>query len=446
MERPTMSNHTFSPCGRGARRWCAAAWVAVAGGIAGQAAAQDRPLAADFPEVYRVGGVNAPEWAFFENSGPTGFDAAGNLYVLDTRAYQVVVIDPQGGLVRTVGRRGEGPGEFNRAGRLWVWRDGRFVVADNGHGAYQVFGPTGELERFVRMSTGMGPVAQLIGMRITLRPAPGGGALIAQGMMRSVMDAFTGALAELTGEDVEALEPGVDDRGLERLDLTGDVVSTTPILQGWRAPLEEAREEVGSRDLLNPAALAGMAGGGLPRYFEPPFLWDVLPDGTIAYADSSTYAIKLVRPGGPVFDVLRRPISPMPVTDAIRRRMIDILLQAMEDQEDEAAEEADPLRRQAMDAFRKRAEENESYHEVPVLMGLRATWDGALWIARIGEDLDDASPIDVFGADREYVGTFAAEEARMPAAFGPDGLVAFWEFDELDVPTIVVKRLPEEVR
>ena len=34
----------------------------------------------------------------------------------------------------------------------------------------------------------------------------------------------------------------------------------------------------------------------------------------------------------------------------------------------------------------------------------------------------------------------------MPDAFGPDGLVAFVELDELDVPTIVVKTLPAEVR
>ena len=419
--------------------------VAVVAGVAGQVAAQDRPLSTDFEEVYRVGGVNAPEWAFFENSEPTGFDAAGNLYVFDTQAYQVVVIDPQGGLVRTVGRRGEGPGEFNIAGRLWVWRDGRFVVADTGHGAYQLFSPIGELERFVRMGGGPGPMARLSGMRTTVRPDPGGGALIAQGTA-SAMGALTGALAELTGEDVEAREPGVDDRGLERLDLTGDVVSATPILQAWRAPRDEAQEEPGSGVPANPAALAAMLGDGLPRYFEPPFLWDVLPDGTIAYSDSSTYAIKLAKPGGAVVDVLRRPFSPMPVSDAIRRRMMDLSLQAMEDQRDEASEEADPVHRQMMDAFRKRAEQRGFYHEIAVLVELRATWDGALWIGRIGEDLDDSGPIDVFGPNREYVGTFVEGEPGMPAAFGPDGLVAYWEFDELDVPTIVVKRLPVEVR
>ena len=29
------------------------------------------------------------------------------------------------------------------------------------------------------------------------------------------------------------------------------------------------------------------------RFFEPGLHWDVLPDGTIAYSDSSAYAIKL---------------------------------------------------------------------------------------------------------------------------------------------------------
>ena len=33
--------------------------------LANPAVAQDRPLTADMTEVYRVGGVNAREWAFF---------------------------------------------------------------------------------------------------------------------------------------------------------------------------------------------------------------------------------------------------------------------------------------------------------------------------------------------------------------------------------------------
>ena len=424
--------------------------VVVVAGVGGQVAAQDRPLSADFEEVYRAGGVNAPEWAFFQGSEPVGFDGAGNLYVLDTQASQVVIVDREGGLVRTVGRKGEGPGEFNMVIRFWVWRDGSFVVQDIGHGAYQVFGATGELERFVRMGGGAGPLAFMSGMSLSMRADPEGGGLIAQGMP-SVMGALSGiveTVAEMTGEDVEVPEPGVDDRGLERLDLTGEVVSATPILQAWRVPREETQEELSIEDLTDPSVLARMVSD--IRHFEPLFVWDVLPDGTIAYSDSTAYAIKLVRPGGPVVDVLRRPFSPEAVTDRIRQGMIDWELRENEKAMDtpELAEVADnPMFAGMLDAFRKEAEKRQFYPEIAVVRGVRATWDGALWIQRRGEEpWDEKGPVDVFGADREYVGTFAAEDLEMPVAFGPDGLVAYWEFDELDVPTIVVKRLPVEVR
>lgn len=425
------------------------------------AAAQDRPLTADFEEIYRVGGLNAQEWAFFGGSEPIGFDGAGNLYVLNTQASQVVIVDPQGGLVRAVGREGEGPGEFNEVSQFWVWPDGRYAVQDMGHGAYQVFGPTGELERFVRMGAAAGPLAMMSGMRLEVRADPTGGALIAQGMpsmMGGVMSSMMEAMAEITGEDVgEVPEAGVDERGLERLDLTGDVVSATPILHAWRVPREEIQADVGMEDLLNnPASLVGLADN--IRYYEPELFWDMLPDGTIAYSDSTAYAIRIAMPGGEVVDELRRPFSPEAVTDRIRRASVANAIRQFEEESGlseqsgnselaEMAEAMHPMMREMMNALRKQAETRDFYPEIAVVRGVRATWDGGLWITRRGEEpWDNAGPIDVFGADREYVGTFAAEDLDMPVAFGPGGMVAHWEFDELDVPTLVVRRLPEEVR
>ena len=425
--------------------------VAMVAGIAGQAAAQDRPLSAEFPEVYRVGGVNAPEWAFFRGRAPTGFDAAGNLHVLDSQFPQVVIIDPRGQLVRTVGREGEAAGEFDAAADLFVWRDGRFVVADRGQNAYHVFGSDGGLERYVRMGGGTGPFSTLGNERMRIRPDPAGGALIAQGMpsvLGNMLSGMLEQLAELTGESVETPEAGADDRGLERLDLTGDVVSVTPILQAWRVPRMEPGEELSMDDLSDPSTFARMM--NVIRFYEPYMSWDVLPDGTIAYSDSTAYAIKLAGPAGPVTGVLRRPFQAEVVTDRIRRATIDRELRRMEEAavsaNSGAAALAD-LRRQRIDAERKAVAKREFYPEIQVVRGVEATWEGTLWIQRRGEEpWDDNGPIDVFGSNREYVGTFAAREPGMPAAFGPDGLVAFWEFDELDVPTIVVKRLPQEVR
>jgi len=168
--------------------------IAAGAGLAGAgygAAAQDRPLSGDFPEVYRVGGMNAAEWAFFEGSTDVAFDAAGNLYVLDDEAGHVVVVDPQGGLLRTTGRKGEGPGEFRAAMELVVWRDGRFAVSDVGHAAYQVFSAEGEFERFVKMSAAEGPMAMFSGARSGIKADPLGSALIAQG----APSAMAGSLA-----------------------------------------------------------------------------------------------------------------------------------------------------------------------------------------------------------------------------------------------------------
>ena len=184
-------------------------------------------------------------------------------------------------------------------------------------------------------------------------------------------------------------------------------------------------------------------------FLEPYLHWDLLPDGTIAYSDSSAYAIKLARAGGPVIDVLRRPIAPEAVTQPIRAAVIEEEIRKLERlySAGDASAGRERPRPEMFDVRRKEIENREFCEEVPVVRGVRATGDSGLWIQRRGEEpWDDSGPIDVFGADQEYVGTFAAGAPGMPAAFAPDGLVAFWELDELDVPTIVVKRLPVEVR
>ena len=77
--------------------------------------------------------------------------------------------------------------------------------------------------------------------------------------------------------------------------------------------------------------------------------------------------------------------------------------------------------------------------EVPVVLDLRTTWDGEIWVRRRGEDLLSDGPIDVLTPDGRYLGSYPAD-MPMPTAFGPDGLVAFVETDALGVQTVVVRR------
>ena len=93
------------------------------------------------------------------------------------------------------------------------------------------------------------------------------------------------------------------------------------------------------------------------------------------------------------------------------------------------------------DMMRRNAESMEFHPVVPVVRSLRTSWEGNIWVQRRGEEPVSDGPIDVLTPDGRYLGTFAADATAMPSAFGPDGLVAFVERDELDVQTVVVYEL-----
>ena len=71
--------------------------------------AEDRLLDADFEEIYRLGAVDGGGWDTFGSVEGLGFDGAGNLYILDTQAVRISVVDPEGNLVRQFIGEGEGP-------------------------------------------------------------------------------------------------------------------------------------------------------------------------------------------------------------------------------------------------------------------------------------------------------------------------------------------------
>lgn len=392
----------------------------------GSALAQDRPLDGDFPEVYRVGGLTAPPWAQFDNPSRMGFDAVGNLYLLDRGTMQVVVVDRSGGLVATIGRQGDGPGEFQGPTDLVVWRDGRFAVVDPMRGAYQLFGPDRTLEGSIRMSATSG-LASMAAARKTVRADPQGNALIAEGpgMAAQVSSIYADRMG------VEQLGAVGENGKLERLHLNGEFAVANPIVSARYIPPADPE-------------------GDRP-YFAPEVIWDVLPDGTIGYFDSTTYAVNLVGADGSAKGVFERALHPETVTPVTRAAVVEHLLEVQAQRSAALSQELGGLvppgmMEEAQERARARVRGIEFFPEVPVLRGLRATWEGSFWVRRRGEEpWDDLGPIDVVGPDRQYRGTFATGDP-MPMAFGPEGLVAYLERNELDVPIIVVKRLSAEVR
>lgn len=385
--------------------------------------AEDRPLSPDsFEEAYRV------DSGFpFSRIVRGEFDRNGVLYLLDiAETTRLLAVEAGGGSVREVGGQGEGPGEFTMLTHFAVLADGRVAAFDGQHNAYQLFSAEGAFEGMVRLGGGSGVMAAMANMGRSARGDRTEPVLISlNAMSLDVSQIESGqATAELRG------------RAIERIGLEGDEVEIDTLLVAWAPePDEDAEMNVGGFT---------MAFGGGVRAFEPEVHYDALPGGIFAVSDSSAYAIKVADGAGRIARVLRRPFAPRQVTSEMRTSAKEAFRREIEENKDLAEMQAmlGPFMEQQLAQMR-------FYHEVPVVTELKAGWERAIWVVRSGDEPweDDApGPIDVLTTAGEYLGTFAQDAMDMPLALGPDGLAAFVEIDAFDVPTVVVKRIPEELR
>ncbi len=72
-------------------------------------------------------------------------DRGGRVYILDGQSQLVQLFDATGAHVRTIGRKGSGPGEFNQANGLALDAEDRLWVYDHGNARISVFDTAGKL-------------------------------------------------------------------------------------------------------------------------------------------------------------------------------------------------------------------------------------------------------------------------------------------------------------
>lgn len=362
----------------------------------------DVMLTAVTEDVYTVGAYMGEDWESFGLLSDVAFDGAGHAHIVDMRADRIVVVAPDGSFVRMVGGSGEGPGELQSPMSIHVYRDGGYVV--NSTRAIDTFAPGGVHLRRMPMTLETGSP------RWDAKALPDGSFL-------STVFRF----------DIERYN-----QGLEQLDPTGRPIEIFPIEHGkpevlytaWELPEEDA----GRRNTRSSSDGASRLSAG--RAFEPGLHLAAVSDGRLAVVDSIGYRIKLIARDGSVVGAVERPITPLPVTEAMRDAQ----------RERYVAREV-PSNVGIFRIDRESVDKLTFAEEVPVIANIAVDWEDRIWVERTGDDGTGPGPTDIVTPDGGYVGTLAADGVRIPSAFGPNGLMAYIETDDVGIQVVRVIRM-----
>ncbi|HYJ78504.1 MAG TPA: 6-bladed beta-propeller [Longimicrobiaceae bacterium] len=382
--------------------------------------AQDRPLAGTPATVFTIGREDGQSWEMLSNAERLAFDRNDNLYVLDRGNARVLVFDRNGRFVRQLGKKGDGPGEFQVPTSLTILNNGDLAVLDVGHQNITLFAPDGTVRRTAAWSPEWGiPVTQ-----IDAHPAGG----------------IVGTLRPMLRMDQAR---------------SGNMPSMTQTIA--RIPLEARAEPVRLFEIPDASrSNSQVSEGGNQRQFRmrlggPEFsaltLWGVLPDGGTALSHTSLYTIKVQDAAGRTIRFLQRPVPVRRVTEADRDRARQRAREQMRSGAGAimivrggGGAGAPRTQQPSEQMIQERLREMEFADTMRVLQGLAIAPSGKIWVERTPQNPGDPGPIDLVTVRGDYLGTITG--LRMPRAISASGRVAYVERDDLGVERVVVKQLP----
>lgn len=389
-------------------------------------AAPDIPLAVTTEEVFTLGEAQPDEeWQAFTEVSEVHFDGTSNLILVDRTRGEIVVVGSEGEFRHQVSRLGDGPGELRIVTSVAVLRDNRLAVNDMGHNALLLFDENGNF--LEQIAVGEPPRA----------PSSGGGApgTVVTTMLQSV-PTLLGSLPDgrllLRSNRIRTLDIHTLGQGTQEFYRAYD-------------PPRGSNDQGGGVSIRVGNLEVPLPAGVLPRQlvFGPPLLGAALTDGRVAVVDSVGYRVKILQPNGSLDAVLERLIEPLSVTpemqEAARERQRGGGgMRFVPMGPGVSRSEGEAISSSLMGAI---APEMEFASEVPVIKEMAIDAQNRVWVTRSGIDGVSRGPTDIHTASGSYLGTLRAEEFRIPDAFGPDGLMAYIEADEMGVPIVKVLRL-----
>ncbi len=385
--------------------------------------ARDKRLTETAAVLYTVGSDEGEDWQLLSGVRSVAFDAVDDLYVLDGNNFRILVFDAAGKYLRTISRKGDGPGELMAPVALTVLSDGTIAAGDLVRRTFSLFRTDGTFVGDVSFPApeGMGglqPILHAHPLRgvvalMFVRPPPRADPTVPTGERTARAEWFDFATAAITPASPQDAE-----KALSLYAFT--VPSITPVTR------------------VQDGHLRGIS--TVPPHWTPPMAFAVLADGGLAVVHDPRYRVEVISPAGKLERTLVRPLAPRKGTlkdkEAFirsERRNPDPRMQLSRN--GGGASIATP------EVPIDEAVRNATWMEtIPVLRGVSADRAGRIWIARTPADFDVQGPVDIVRANGSYIGTIA--HSALPGAFSSSGRAAYIERDALGVEHVTVKQLP----
>lgn len=110
------------------------------------------PVKLVLKEDFTIGVKEGDEKYMFLSARDIDVDDAGNIYVLDTKAAHIKVFDENGTFIKTIGKKGEGPGEAERPRFLQITLQEEIMLCDTSSGRILFFDLGGKFLRKISIA------------------------------------------------------------------------------------------------------------------------------------------------------------------------------------------------------------------------------------------------------------------------------------------------------
>lgn len=229
------------------------------------------------PEL-AIGSEDGGDAYLFGRINSFDVDRSGNLFVLDRQAFEVREFSRDGKHMRTFGRKGGGPGEFEQPQNLHVLADQRVLVRDQNR--FNIFSPTGTFITGWMYATG-----------------------------------FSTDASFYVTADQRIISPSFFDGRLLLQKVDGTPIDTI------RPP-----QRITPAPTLDIRSGGGRASYGIP--YMPSTSWTVSVDGKFVSARTDRYEIDVPRANGTVMRIVR-DVQPVPVPPAEADRLKEQLVRSI---------------------------------------------------------------------------------------------------------------------